>query len=50
MMLTHLGFPDEEPRIEAACARALDEAQCTRDVGGTFGTRAAADYILAALQ
>jgi len=49
MMLTHLGFPDEERRIEAACAKALDEAQCTRDVGGTLGTRAAADYILAQL-
>jgi 3-isopropylmalate dehydrogenase len=47
MMLTHLGFPEEEPRIEAACAKALDEAQCTKDVGGTLGTRAAADYILA---
>ncbi|HEY2366622.1 MAG TPA: isocitrate/isopropylmalate family dehydrogenase, partial [Polyangiaceae bacterium] len=49
MMLTHLGFPDEEPRIEAACAKALDEAQCTKDVGGTLGTRAAADYVLAQL-
>lgn len=49
MMLTHLGFPEEEPRIEAACAKALDEAQCTKDVGGTLGTRAAADYVLAQL-
>jgi 3-isopropylmalate dehydrogenase len=49
MMLTHLGFPEEEPRIEAACAKALDEAQCTKDVGGTLGTRAAGDYVLAHL-
>ena len=49
MMLTHLGFPEEEPRIEAACAKALDEAQCTKDVGGTLGTRAAADYVLSLL-
>ena len=49
MMLTHLGFPEEEPRIEAACAKALDETQCTKDVGGTLGTRAAADYVLAQL-
>lgn len=50
MMLAHLGFPDEEPRIEAACAKALDEMQCTKDVGGTLGTHAAADYLLAQLQ
>jgi len=49
MMLSHLGFEGEEAKIEAACARALDEAQCTRDVGGTLGTRAAADYVLAQL-
>ncbi len=49
MMLTYLGFPEEEPRIEAACAKALDETQCTKDVGGTIGTRAAADYVLAQL-
>jgi len=49
MMLTHLGFPEEEPRIEAACAKALDEAQCTKDVGGSLGTRAAADYVLSQL-
>jgi 3-isopropylmalate dehydrogenase len=47
MMLTYLGFPEEEPRIEAACAKALDEIQCTKDVGGSLGTRAAADYVLA---
>jgi 3-isopropylmalate dehydrogenase len=50
MMLTHLGFPEEEPRIEAACAKALDEMQCTKDVGGTLGTRAAADYVLSQLR
>ncbi len=49
MLLTHLGFPEEEQRIEAACAKALDELQCTRDVGGALGTRAAADYLLAQL-
>jgi 3-isopropylmalate dehydrogenase len=49
MMLTHLGFPDEEPRIEAACSKAIDELQCTADVGGKLGTRATADYVLAQL-
>ena len=46
MMLTRLGFPEAEPRIEAACTKAIDELQCTPDVGGKLGTRATADYIL----
>jgi 3-isopropylmalate dehydrogenase len=48
MMLTHLGF-DGEARIEAVCAKALDEFQCTKDVGGKLGTRAAAEYVLSQL-
>jgi 3-isopropylmalate dehydrogenase len=47
MMLAHLGFPEEEKRIEEACVKSIDELQCTRDVGGSLGTRAAADYLLA---
>jgi 3-isopropylmalate dehydrogenase len=47
MMLTHLGFGEHEARIEAACTKAIDELQCTADVGGKLGTRATADYILA---
>ena len=50
MMLAHLGYPEEEARIEAACVKALDEARCTRDVGGTLGTRAAADAVLEQLR
>ena len=46
MMLTYLGYPDEEPRIEAAVKRAIEERRCTRDVGGELGTRAAADAVL----
>ncbi|RYE93797.1 MAG: hypothetical protein EOO75_03560, partial [Myxococcales bacterium] len=42
MMLAHLGYPEEELRIEAAVARAIDELQCTRDVGGTLSTSEAA--------
>jgi 3-isopropylmalate dehydrogenase len=42
MMLTHLGWPAEERRIEAAVGRAIAAGKCTRDVGGTLGTRAAA--------
>ena len=41
MMLGHLGWPGEERRIESAVARAIAERQCTPDVGGSLGTRAA---------
>ena len=47
MMLSHLGWPEEEQRIEAVCARAIEEKQCTRDVGGELGTRASAEWMLA---
>ncbi|HEY1955833.1 MAG TPA: isocitrate/isopropylmalate dehydrogenase family protein [Polyangiaceae bacterium] len=50
MMLAHLGFPEEEARIEAACVKALDDGHCTKDVGGSLGTRAAADAVLAHLR
>lgn len=49
MMLTYLGYAGEEARIEAAVRRAIEEKRCTRDVGGTLGTRAAADAVLEAL-
>ena len=49
MMLTHLGFPGFEARLERAIARAVDEKQCTVDVGGTLGTRAAAAWVRAHL-
>ena len=45
MMLAHLGWPDEERRIERAVSLALDEGKCTRDVGGTLGTREAAAWV-----
>lgn len=49
MMLTHLGYPEEETRIERACKRAIEEGKCTKDVGGELGTKAVADYLLAEL-
>ena len=45
MMLTHLGWAAEERRIEGAVRRALAEGQCTRDVGGVLGTKAAAAWV-----
>ncbi len=49
MMLTHLGWPEEEARLERICARAVSEKKCTRDVGGTLGTIAVGDWVLGEL-
>jgi 3-isopropylmalate dehydrogenase len=38
MMLSYLGWPEEEARIEAAVAEALEGCRCTMDVGGSLGT------------
>jgi 3-isopropylmalate dehydrogenase len=45
MMLAHLGWAGEERRIEGVVRRALEEGQCTRDVGGRLGTRAASAWV-----
>jgi 3-isopropylmalate dehydrogenase len=50
MMLTFLGFPEEEPRLVEIVRRAIDERQCTVDVGGTLGTRAVGEWVLAQIQ
>lgn len=46
MMLSHLGWPDEERRLEAIVAKAIATRNCTPDVGGTLGTRAVGDWVL----
>jgi 3-isopropylmalate dehydrogenase len=46
MLLTHLGWPEEEKRIEQAVADALEAGKCTEDVGGKLGTEAAAAAVL----
>ena len=50
MMLAHLGWPEEEGRIERACTKAISEEQCTNDVGGTLGTRACGDWLISELK
>jgi 3-isopropylmalate dehydrogenase len=45
MMLAHLGWPSEERRIETAVRRAIETGNCTADVGGKLGTRAAAAWV-----
>ena len=50
MMLARLGWPEEERRIEGCVARAIDAKQCTRDVGGELGTKAAGAWVRAELE
>ncbi len=45
MMLTHLGHPDLESRIEDAVRGCILARECTRDVGGELGTRAAGEAL-----
>ena len=45
MMLSHLGWPEEERRIEQAVADAVAQGRCTLDVGGTLGTKAAGAWV-----
>lgn len=47
MMLTYLGHAGEEAKIERACAAAIDAGMCTPDVGGSKGTKAVAEWLLA---
>ena len=50
MLLSHLGYPKEEARLEGLVARAVTEGHCTKDVGGTLGTRAVGDWIVGELE
>jgi 3-isopropylmalate dehydrogenase len=45
MMLAHLGWPSEERRIETAIRRAVETGNCTGDVGGKLGTKAAGAWV-----
>ena len=46
MMLEHTGLPDAARAVEAAVVAGLEARECTADVGGSAGTRAAADAVL----
>ena len=45
MMLAHLGFPGDAKKIEAAVLEAVREKKTTSDIGGTLGTREAAEWV-----
>ncbi|MEZ4371609.1 MAG: isocitrate/isopropylmalate dehydrogenase family protein [Polyangiaceae bacterium] len=44
-LLSYLGWPEEERRIEAAITAALAEKQVTRDLGGSLSTTEAAAWV-----
>jgi isocitrate/isopropylmalate dehydrogenase len=45
MMLDHLGFTSEAAKINAAVLDAVRQKKTTQDIGGTLGTREAAEWI-----
>ena len=47
MMLRHLGFEEGSRRIELAVLEAVRQKKTTQDLGGSFGTKAAAEWIVA---
>ncbi|HEV7920503.1 MAG TPA: 3-isopropylmalate dehydrogenase [Thermoanaerobaculia bacterium] len=49
MMLEYLGFADEAAHIEGAVVAAIEASETTGDLGGTLGTKAAAEAVLARL-
>jgi 3-isopropylmalate dehydrogenase len=50
LMLSHLGWPEEEARLTALVRRAIEEGKCTADVGGELGTRAVGEWIVAQVE
>ncbi|MBE7479053.1 MAG: isocitrate/isopropylmalate dehydrogenase family protein [Polyangiaceae bacterium] len=46
MLLAHLGWPEEEQRIDEAVADALEAGKCTKDVGGSLSTEESAAAVL----
>jgi 3-isopropylmalate dehydrogenase len=47
MMLAHLGLTKEAEKIEAAVLEAVRQKKTTQDIGGSLGTKEAADNIVA---
>lgn len=49
MLMSHLGYPEEEAKLEALVAKAIATGHCTNDVGGKLGTAAVGDWALSEL-
>lgn len=50
MLLSHLGYPDEDARLQSLVREAVDTGHCTSEVGGELGTRATGDWIVKRLR
>lgn len=50
MLLTHLGYEGEEALLTDIVRSAIDQGQCTKEVGGSLGTAATGDWIVAELR
>jgi 3-isopropylmalate dehydrogenase len=50
MMLEHTGLPEASRAIEAAVVACLEAKECTADVSGRLGARAAADAVVTRLK
>jgi len=50
MLLTHLGYTEEEARLEGIVKKAIATKTCTRDVGGELGTCAVGDFVMSELK
>ena len=46
MMLAHLGLTEESKKIENTVLEAVKHKRTTQDVGGVFGTREAAEWVV----
>jgi len=49
MMLSHLGMTTEAEKIENAVLQAVRERKTTQDIGGSLGTKEAAEYVIGLL-
>jgi 3-isopropylmalate dehydrogenase len=45
LLMTHLGFEDDERLLTEIVREAIETKNCTRDVGGELGTRAVGDFV-----
>jgi 3-isopropylmalate dehydrogenase len=50
MMLSNLGWPEEEERLQTIVSTAVAQNKCTPDVGGDLGTRSVGDWVLQELE
>ncbi len=50
MMMTRLGFAGEEQRLTEIVRASIEAGICTRDVGGTAGTREVGEFVCARIR